>query len=389
MTILIIIAQVTVTIFPDSIVSQINPFTFGSGDEIIQNFTKAGIDTMIQRTGPPLLRFGGISCEYLDWEANDYEGLYYIDFFDTLIIAESLSYGMDSLLRLCERLNIEPVLSVNTQINDPGKAARLVEYCNGDTTTPMGYIRYLRGHPAPYNVQYFALGNEPDIAGSVFPTPVGLWTFFRHFGIPFDQWSWQDSSYVDSASFAQLARVYIDSMKAHSPIPIDFIGLSLAGNLSWIGPTLDLCNDDISLVDLHYYPNFDTISDTTRYRNWFASIDTGSIFKPPIDLWIGQVRDSISAHSGGNQIELAVFEYNCGIILVPDWLWWNYLDGLFIADVIGHLLEEGVEYGGAIQSSRAIPQADSRILVSSGVIPCRGGWLPGSINSTAGGFPDR
>jgi len=43
---------------------------------------------------------------------------------------------------------------------DVTEATDWVEYLNGNTSTPYGKIRAQRGHPEPYNVQYFYLGNE-------------------------------------------------------------------------------------------------------------------------------------------------------------------------------------------------------------------------------------
>ena len=33
-------------------------------------------------------------------------------------------------------------------------------YCNGDVSTPMGKLRAVNGHPEPYNVIYWGVGNE-------------------------------------------------------------------------------------------------------------------------------------------------------------------------------------------------------------------------------------
>ena len=35
-----------------------------------------------------------------------------------------------------------------------------VEYCNGNTSTIWGALRAARGHPEPYNVKIWYLGNE-------------------------------------------------------------------------------------------------------------------------------------------------------------------------------------------------------------------------------------
>lgn len=135
-------------------------------------------------------------------------------------------------------------------------------------------------------------------------------------------------------------------MRAHSPIPLRIVGLSLANNTAWIGPVIGPNNSRVNLVDIHYYPNYDTLSDSTRYREWLASPDTVTPWRPAFDPWIDSVRDSIRRYSGGYQIDLAVCEYNSGLIFAPDPVWWNYVNGLFIADVMGHLIRKNISIGG-------------------------------------------
>ncbi len=75
----------------------------------------------------------------------------------------------------------------------------------------------------------WSLGNEPDIAGGVWSTPFGNWTFYIHFGIPFSNWSWQDSSFWTPQDFANLIPLHVQAMQNASPIPLSFI-YSIAGN---------------------------------------------------------------------------------------------------------------------------------------------------------------
>ena len=346
-TLLIFIpGQATIDVYADSVIGTVGPYLFSSGDEMNEDFSQEGVDSLISFIDVPLLRMGGIAAEYLDWEGNDYNGLWYIDFLDTFLIVDTLSFNTDSLLQFCERTGTEPILTVNFQINDPNKAARLVEYCNGDTLTPMGALRVSKGHKEPYNVTYWCIGNEPDISGNVMPTPWGDWTFYRHFGIPFENWSWHDSSFATREGFSALIDVYIDSMRAHSPIPLEIGGLSLAGNLAWLETVIGENNDKIDWMDIHYYPNYSETADSNLYREWLASPDTGSIFFPPVEVWYQLVCDSVIKYSGGNDIPVNIFEFNAGIIFAEDPLWWNYLDGLFIADALGHFAKVGVPRTG-------------------------------------------
>jgi hypothetical protein len=213
-----------IIVCPDSEKTAISPLIFGSGDEMSSCFSPlTETRPLIAATKPSLLRFGGIGAEYLDWEADSLGGVFYINFVDTLLIPGAVNFGVDSFLRLCEVINAEPILTVNMHIADTALARRMVEYVNADTTTPMGQLRAQRGHPEPYNVSIWSLGNEPDIAGGEWPVPPwGTLTFYRHFGIPFANWSWQDSVFWTPQDFANLIPLYVNAMEGASPIPLEF-----------------------------------------------------------------------------------------------------------------------------------------------------------------------
>jgi hypothetical protein len=345
--ILIIFSQVggNIVVLPDSGKRAVSPYVFGSGDEMNANFSPLSATLpLIDETAPRLLRYGGIGADYLDWEGDSLAGIWYIDFVDTLIIPVPVNFGVDSLLRVAEYVGALPILTVNMQIVDTLMAKRMVEYVNGDTTTTMGRLRAQRGHPEPYNVTIWSLGNEPDIAGMVLSMPYGdmtlYWTFLRHFGIPFSDWSWQDSSFWTPQDFANLIPMYAQAMQSASPIPLSFI-FSIAGDPSWLRPVIEPNVNLIDYLDVHYYPSnfpYDMVPDTMDYVEWLSKPDTIT----PAEDYIQMFRDSLD-NIGAESIKIIVMEYGPGLILAPDTFWWNYLCGLFIADVIGHFIHKGVE----------------------------------------------
>jgi len=69
--------------------------------------------------------------------------------------------GTDEFLTLCKLLGVDPYITVNAGFGDAWSARELVEYTNGASTTPMGKWRAQNGHPAPYNVKLWGIGNEP------------------------------------------------------------------------------------------------------------------------------------------------------------------------------------------------------------------------------------
>jgi alpha-N-arabinofuranosidase len=68
--------------------------------------------------------------------------------------------GMDEFMVLCRELHAEPYVAVNTGLGGPESAAEEVEYANGAAATKMGRRRAENGHPDPYRIKFWGIGNE-------------------------------------------------------------------------------------------------------------------------------------------------------------------------------------------------------------------------------------
>jgi alpha-L-arabinofuranosidase len=68
--------------------------------------------------------------------------------------------GVDEYLRLCELVGSEPYVVVNVGTGSAAEAAEMVEYVNGDSKTKWGRVRAQNGHPTPYHVRLWNIGNE-------------------------------------------------------------------------------------------------------------------------------------------------------------------------------------------------------------------------------------
>jgi len=73
---------------------------------------------------------------------------------------EPNDFGTDEFLRLCDLLDTEPYLAVNVGSSTPEEALNWVEYCNNDDETDLTERRAENGHPDPYDVKYWGIGNE-------------------------------------------------------------------------------------------------------------------------------------------------------------------------------------------------------------------------------------
>ena len=69
--------------------------------------------------------------------------------------------GLDEWLELTKLVGVEPYVTVNAGLGDANSAAEEVEYLNGPATSEWGAKRAANGHPQPYGVKYWNIGNEP------------------------------------------------------------------------------------------------------------------------------------------------------------------------------------------------------------------------------------
>jgi alpha-N-arabinofuranosidase len=73
---------------------------------------------------------------------------------------ESNDVGIHEYMELMEILNAEAFISVNTGLGTLEEVVQEVEYVNGPANAEWGRIRGENGHPEPYGVKWWAVGNE-------------------------------------------------------------------------------------------------------------------------------------------------------------------------------------------------------------------------------------
>lgn len=71
-------------------------------------------------------------------------------------------FGTDEFLRFCELTGADPVLTLNTATGTPEEFLDWFEYVNGPAETKYGKLRAENGHPEPYNVYYWGIGNTDE-----------------------------------------------------------------------------------------------------------------------------------------------------------------------------------------------------------------------------------
>ena len=73
---------------------------------------------------------------------------------------ESNDVGIHEFIALNRLVGAEPDLAIDSGFGSAREAAEQVEYCNGSIETRMGKMRAENGHPEPFNVRCWTIGNE-------------------------------------------------------------------------------------------------------------------------------------------------------------------------------------------------------------------------------------
>ena len=156
--------------------------------------------------------------------------------------------GTDEFMTLCRLLDVEAYITVNGGFGDEWSAAQLVEYVNGAATTAMGKWRAANGHPEPYHVKFWGVGNEP-------------WGEWQLGFMPVAQWELKHNL------FAKAMREVDPAIKliAAGAMPDAMTGSKQAKRLNgqivpdylspgdWSGNLLAHCLDNMDMLSEHFY----------------------------------------------------------------------------------------------------------------------------------------
>jgi alpha-N-arabinofuranosidase len=85
-------------------------------------------------------------------------------------VTEDNSFGTNEFLELCGLLKCEPYITGNVGSGTVEEMSKWVEYLNFDGESPTTALRKLSGHPAPFKVSFWGVGNESwGCGGSMTP----------------------------------------------------------------------------------------------------------------------------------------------------------------------------------------------------------------------------
>lgn len=131
------------------------------GEDAVLGLWKPDVVVALKAMNPGIIRFGGSMIEVYEWQKS-------IGPWDTRVPyvtgpwggLEPNFVGIEEFVQLSRYVGAEPLICVRWTGKTPQDAADEVEYLNGSAQTHWGKIRAQNGHPEPYGVKYWQIGNE-------------------------------------------------------------------------------------------------------------------------------------------------------------------------------------------------------------------------------------
>ncbi len=238
-------------------------------------------------------------------------------------------FGLDEFLRFCELTGITPVMGVGFNLPEIDKyeIADWVEYCNGNTNTPMGQLRAQNGHAEPYNIINWGVGNE--VYGSY------------------------QIGHTNSIDYAISFSDIVSEMKSRDP-NIKVLASAYGyhntegdpGN-EWTDEILETSGEDFDLIDSHAYiygPNGDYVTPEEIPELQKAFMGSSDNFGKFIDY----SRNLIMSRTKTENVKMALLEWG---ILPSSW------DGSPRRQTFGNAIIAATYYNSMIRNGDFVHQA--------------------------------
>ena len=89
-------------------------------------------------------------------------------------------FGTDEFLRFCELVGAEAWIKINPITATLGDTVKWMQYCNYAGNTDWSDLRRQNGHPQPYGVKYWSIGNEtsPAFSPEEYADRVFEWSYY-------------------------------------------------------------------------------------------------------------------------------------------------------------------------------------------------------------------
>ena len=183
-------------------------------------------------------------------------------------------FGTDEFILFSRAVGAEPSITVNVEGRGATveEAAAWVEYCNGPAGSEYGARRAENGHPRPFGVKYWEIGNE-------------IWG------------NWV-RGHSDAETYARNYLRYAKAMRAVDP-SIKLIAVG-DNNMSWNQTVLRIAGQHIDYLAVHHY-----------YGRREMGDDPMNLMARPLffERFYGQLEQAMRELVPGRQIKLAINEW--------------------------------------------------------------------------------
>ena len=166
--------------------------------------------------------------------------------------AQSNDVGTDEFMALCRLTDVEPYITIDSGFGDARSAAEYVEYANSPATTPWGARRAANGHPEPYHVRFWNIGNE-------------MWGSYQYGYMPLAQYEVKHNLFAKAMRKVDPSIVLIGSGAMPDTMTGSKESLKLGDKLipeylgpaDWTGGLFLKCLDNMDMISEHFY-NYNT-----------------------------------------------------------------------------------------------------------------------------------
>jgi len=238
----------------------------------------------------PLLRYGGNFTSGYHWE----DGIGPIDERRTMLnqswaYPEYNEFGTDELMTFCRLIGARPQICLNLGGGTPAEGRAWVEYCQGGPETVQGKRRAANGHPEPYPVAAWELGNE-------------LWGKF--------QIGWQTPE-----GYAERYKTFYQAIR--DIVPADTMifanGADLDAFKEWNGALIARDGADLSYLTTHFVVGMDDLKD----KNQEPDRDTLWAADSAIPVGVGRALEPMR-----DQINVSPVTRDRTKLAFTEWLFW-------------------------------------------------------------------
>lgn len=183
--------------------------------------------------------------------------------------------GIGEFITFCRLLGAEPYVAVNSGFGEARVAAEEVEYCNGSIDTRLGKLRAENGHPEPFNVRLWCIGNEMYGAWQFgYMSLNQYWVKHNYFVEAMKEIDptikvTSAASTICEQSWCAAEQHTLSGPDLWRPPLNEKLPFQFSGTNDWDGWMLDKCADNIDHLSEHTYcyPNLAFNAQTQRFED--------------------------------------------------------------------------------------------------------------------------